>query len=86
MINPNEPLPCLFCGSSNIRFRHTWHATKLVPGRAECNDCGACGPIGHSRWHAYRLWNVVPRFPSQEALLVELRKETPSWLIGETKR
>ena len=73
-----EPLPCPFCGSTNLRFEFSGSQ-----GYIECNECGTEGPCDENAADpicdmdaAYAIWNrraalsqPVPIAPTDEELL-----------------
>lgn len=51
---PLKPLPCPWCGETNL---HCWNTHVACVN----DDCEACGPNGTTRDDAIHKWNAAPR-------------------------
>jgi Lar family restriction alleviation protein len=63
MTTTDALLPCPFCGSDIVGFRHR----GLPDTQAGCNDCGTSGAWHGNRTQAIAAWNRRPIYEQPRA-------------------
>jgi len=54
------PKPCPFCGCEDVEYVHDYIGTYNIFYRAECQECGAQGPLADTEHKAYEEWDKRP--------------------------
>ncbi len=85
-----EPLPCPFCGSTNIRA-HVYGGGE-PDAFMQCHDCSADGPNGLNREGAIEAWNrrtqpaQVPTLTDEEIERLDCIPNVPGIQFGDVAK